>query len=124
MQIERRKFPRHILQFRIDIRGDSQDGKPFFEKTQLINISGGGALFKPLRLDQYYKGQVVEVNIMLPGTPDIKGQMKTKATVVRLDQDSCGQMQIIIHFMDTFKLFRIEEPQNNINDQSTKTYPK
>ncbi len=115
MQIERRKFQRHLLRFRLEIRGKSQNGQPFVERAQLINISGGGALFHSLLINQYFQGQVVETNIILPGTPAMKGQMYTKATVVRLIRKNREQSIVSIHFMDPFKLFRDQEPPNEIS---------
>jgi len=119
MQIERRKFQRHLLRFRLEIRGKSQNGQPFVERAQLINISGGGALFHSLLIDKYFQGQIVETNIILPGTPAMKGQMYTRATVVRLIQDNREQAIISIHFMDPFKLFRDQKPPNGIHDKTS-----
>ncbi len=119
MQIERRKFKRHRLRFQLEIRGNSQNGKPFVERAQLINISGGGALFHSLLIDQYFQGQIVETNIILPGTPAMKGQMFTRATVVRLIRENHEQSIVSIHFMDPFKLSRDEELQNDISNKKT-----
>ncbi|HEB68906.1 MAG TPA: PilZ domain-containing protein [Desulfobulbus sp.] len=115
MEIERRKFQRHSLRFQLEVRGYSQHGKPFVETAQLINISGGGALFHPLQADQYFQGQVVETSIILPGTPAIKGQMRTRATVVRLIRNSSGQPVVSLHFLDSFTLSRDGE---NLNCES------
>ncbi len=123
MQIERRKFQRHPLRFKLEIRGNSQNGKPFVEKAQLINISGGGALFHSLLIDQYFQGQIVETKIILPGTPAIKGQMNTRATVVRLIRDSHNQAIVSIHFLDPFKLSRDREIPNGTSRQHTESGP-
>ncbi len=121
MQIERRQFQRHPLRFQLEIRASSQNGKPFVEKAQLINISGGGALFHSLLIDQYFQGQVVEANIILPGTPAMKGQMNTRATVVRLIRESRRLAVVSIHFLDPFKLSRDGKMLNSISSQHTET---
>ncbi len=35
----------------------------------------------------YYQGQTLEASIVLPETPEVKGHMNTKATVIRLSED-------------------------------------
>jgi hypothetical protein len=115
--MEQRKFKRFPLQCQLEVRGENRSGHPFCESTELINISGGGALFYSLQTDRYIKGQVVEANIMLPGTPEIRGRMKTTATVVSVQnmQDSSNtavsdRIQIAVHFMEPLRLMRNEAP--------------
>jgi c-di-GMP-binding flagellar brake protein YcgR len=109
MQTERRKFERHLITFQLEIRGDSQDGSVFCEKTQLIDISGGGAVFRSLLPDSYYEGQIVQADIIIPGTPDLTAQMKTRATVIRLHKDNNQHMNVSVHFLKPFTLLRAEK---------------
>ena len=109
MQPERRKFECHPITFQLEIRGDSQDGNAFCEKTQLIDISGRGALFRSLLPESYYEGQEVQADIMIPGTPDLNGQMNTRATVIRLNKDSNQQVNVSVHFLKPFKLLRTKK---------------
>jgi len=115
--MEQRKFQRFPLQSQLKVRGENQAGHSFCESTELINISGGGALFYSLQADQYREGQVIEANIMLPGTPEIRGRMKATATVVSVQEmrDSSsmtgsGRIQIAVHFLEPFRLLRDSAP--------------
>ncbi len=111
MQTERRKHERHPLGFQLEIRGDNQRGKSFCETAQLIDISGGGALFLSSLIDNYYEGQHLQTDVILPGTPHLKGQMNTQATVIRLQQDKNQQFYVSVQFLQPFKLLRKEVQQ-------------
>lgn len=106
MQSERRKHERYPLEFQLDIRGDNQTGKSFQETAQLLDISGGGALFRSSQVDSYYEGQLLQTDVILPGTPHIRGQMHTQATVTRLQQDKYHRFHVSIQFLHPFKLLR------------------
>ncbi|HHD64824.1 MAG TPA: PilZ domain-containing protein [Desulfobulbaceae bacterium] len=120
--MEQRKFKRFPLQCQLEVRGENRSGHSFCESTELINISGGGALFYSLQTDRYIKGQVIEANIMLPGTPEIRGRMKTTATVVSVkniqnsqNTAACDRIQIAVHFMEPLRLMRNEAPSRANN---------
>lgn len=115
--MEQRKFQRFPLQCQLEVRGKNRSGHSFCELTELINISGGGALFYSSQADRYIKGQIIEANIMLPGTPHIQGWMKTTATVVSVqdiqnspDTGNDNHVQIAVHFIDPFRLLRDRAP--------------
>ncbi len=111
--MEQREFQRFPIRCRLEIQGKNQSGNPFVETTELINISGGGALFSTRRKDYYVKDQTVEANILLPGTPDIQGSMTTSARVVSVDDrkgsatgKQTGVLQVAIHFLEPLRLLR------------------
>ncbi len=88
MRNEKRQYDRHGLDFVLYIKGTSDQGHPFTEQTSLINISGGGAEFVSSCHHYYYKGQVLETQVILPETRDVKGCLETTATVTRLTRES------------------------------------
>ncbi len=120
--MEQRKFQRFSLRCRLEVQGKNQSGHPFVETAELINISGGGALFYSRQTDNYEQGQVIEANILLPGTPDIQGTMTTSARVISVngrnkttDDKHKGCIQVAVHFLEPFKLLR----QSGQNRQQT-----
>jgi len=114
--MEQRKFQRFPLNCQLIIRGTDQEGQPFSEITELINISGGGALFHSSQPHLYVTGQTVEANILLPGTPDLQGAMRTSARILdvgkrinRLKDDPEAPNQVAIHFLTPFQILRDEQ---------------
>ena len=82
---ERRKFDRFSLDLLMKINGIDHSGEFHEEKTNLKNISGGGAKFTTQYSDRYVPGQEVEITIYLPGINDVQARMKGKATVLRVE---------------------------------------
>ena len=121
MCMERRKSQRHQLQFQLEIQGNGQNGEPFYEQAQLINISGGGALFCSQLVDRYYQGQMLETIILLPGPATANDKMKTTSKVFRLDMNDDNQVNVCIQFQKPLKLFRVEKEQNNKNKHTVQT---
>jgi len=111
--MEQREYQRFPLNCRLVIQGNNQAGQRFSETTELINISGGGALFYSRQPDQYVTGQTVEANILLPGTPDLQGAMHTTARIMevgnRIDahkKQTADLSQVAIHFLEPFQILR------------------
>ncbi len=111
MCMERRKSQRHKLHLRLEIQGEGQNGHPFCEQAQLVNISGGGALFYSQQLDRYYQGQMLETHILLPGPAATNGKMKTTAMVSRLNGKNNDKVKVSIQFQKPLKLFRVNKQQ-------------
>lgn len=82
---DKREFERFPMEFVLEVAAEDVEGKTFNEKAVLKNISGGGAKFTTQQADKYFTGQSLEMTIYLPGTNNVKGHMKGKATVVRID---------------------------------------
>ncbi|HHB75564.1 MAG TPA: PilZ domain-containing protein [Desulfobulbus sp.] len=115
--MEQRQFQRFPLRCRLKVQGKNQSGHSFVETTELINISGGGALFSTRMRDHYVQGQTIKTNILLPGTPDIQGSMTTSAKVISInnridssDDKPNGCIQVAVRFLEPFKLLRRNEP--------------
>ncbi len=115
--MEQRQFQRFPLRCRLEIQGKNQSGHPFVETTELINISGGGALFSTRMTNHYIEGQRITANILLPGTPEIQGSMTTSAKVVSVNgrnsastKEQSEVLQIAIHFLEPFRLLRRNKP--------------
>jgi len=83
---DRRKFNRFSLDLLMKITGVDRDGIPYVDRTNLKNVSGGGAKFSTRHVDRYMPGQELEITIYLPGINDVKARMKGKATVLRVER--------------------------------------
>ena len=83
---ERRKFNRFSLDLLMKVAGVDHNGGPHEEKTNVKNISGGGAKFTTQQVDRYVPGQELEITIYLPGINDVQGRMKGRATVLRVER--------------------------------------
>ena len=90
---ERRGFERIPIDFSLGVYGEDVDGKKFEDKAVLKDVSGGGAKFLTQKSDIYFSGQLLKLTIFLPGTGDVEAHMKTKATVVRIDQPTDSEKE-------------------------------
>lgn len=90
-QSERRTFTRYPIEFPVDVTAEDSQCTVFKEQTTLEEISGSGARFVTQLASRYTPGQSLEMTIYLPGTNDVKANMRAKATVVRIDQVSASR---------------------------------
>jgi len=81
---DRRKFDRFPMEFILEVIAKDSKGNKFTDITALKNISGESAKFITRQTNKYFPGQSLELNIFLPGTNDVKAQMRGKASVVRI----------------------------------------
>ena len=88
--IEKRAFKRFPLEFAAEITGEDVDGNTFEDRTNLKDISGEGANFITRQPQWYFIGQRLNLMVHLPGTKDVKGCMKAKATIVRITPENHG----------------------------------
>ena len=56
------------------------------ERSELHDVSGGGAMFVTRSPERYYPGQLLKLDIFLAGTDDVRACIKTEASVVRIHQ--------------------------------------
>lgn len=83
-----REFSRHWISFPVIVSwGEGFINGTDQEKTVLKDISGGGALFVSRNPENYYPGQLLHLSIMLDGTNDVRAQIRTEATVVRIHHE-------------------------------------
>lgn len=82
---DRRKFDRFPMEFILEVIAKDSKGNKFTDKTALKDISGEGAKFMTRQTNKYIPGQSLELTIFLPGTNDVKAQMRGKASVVRIE---------------------------------------
>ncbi len=117
MTREYREFPRHWVSFPVIVSwGEGVQNGSDHEKTVLKDISGGGALFVSRNPENYYPGQLLNISIMLDGTSDVRAQIRTEATVIRIHHDMKAGMQvpekqpagIAIQFDRSFEFERID----------------
>lgn len=103
---DRRAFPRHHIEFDIEITGVTSAGEPFTERTVLGDISGGGARFRTVRPERYMPGQELELKVFLPGTDDVRAHMAGDAVVVVVDREGAvfGGDTVAVKFGSTLLL--------------------
>ena len=81
---EKRAFKRFPLKFEAEVTAKDFDGEAFEDRTYLKDISGEGANFITRQPRRYFLGQRLKLIIHLPGTKEVKGCMKARATIVRI----------------------------------------
>lgn len=86
MEQEKRLFKRLERQIIFLVEGEDSDGRSFMEKATALNLSGGGALFITTCVDNYFMDQVLDVRVVLPETPEVRGVLNATAKVVRLSK--------------------------------------
>ncbi len=76
------------MEFVLEVASEDSEGNKFSDRAVLKDISGEGARFITQEADKYFAGQSVEMTIYLPGTNEVKADMRGTATVIRIDPSS------------------------------------
>ncbi len=84
LEYDRRDFNRFSIEFAIEVSGKDRDGRTHRERATLRDISGEGAKFITQYPDRYFPDQPLDLTIYLPGTKEVKAQMRGRARVVRI----------------------------------------
>lgn len=113
---DQRGFSRHWVSFPVIVSTGESQSETDQEKTVLQDISGGGALFVSRNPDIYYPGQLLKISIMLDGTNDVRAQIRTEATVIRIHYGEQAGIQdgdkqragIAVQFDRSFEFERID----------------
>ena len=111
----KRAFNRFPIEFEVVVTvldgGEYQDQ----ERSELHDVSGGGAMFISKMPEKYYPGQHLKLDIFLAGTEDVRACIKTEASVVRIHQlEADGPEQsdvrtgIAVKFHKPFEFERID----------------
>jgi len=80
----KRSFNRFPLEFEVVVSAIDDDEHPNQERSELHDVSGGGAMFISRMPEKYYPGQLLKFDIFLAGTQDVRACIKTEASVVRI----------------------------------------
>lgn len=88
--IEKRAFKRFPLEFAAEVTAEDVQGNRFEDQTHLKDISGEGANFITHQPQWYYLGQRLKLMVHLPGTKEVKGCVKARATIVRITPEDSG----------------------------------
>lgn len=88
---DKREFERFPIDFVLEVYSEDVDGKKFEDQAVLEEVSGGGAKFLTQKSDRYFPGQLLNINILLPGTDEMEAHMKAKAIVVRIDPSNASE---------------------------------
>ncbi len=88
-----REFERYAVSLNVEVTWVGFDGNEFSEKSQLNNISGGGASLITEHPDSYTIGQKIELKISLPAVDALNSSMNGSGQVVwvgELERDGDG----------------------------------
>ncbi len=104
-----RNYDRFPIEFRLEAAFLDENGQEQTDRAELHDISASGALFKTQLYRQYSPGQRVRVTVFLAGTDDVKANLHTEATVVRihsLEQDP-EHTGVAVKFDKSFEFQRV-----------------
>jgi len=112
-----RSFDRFPIEFEVIASVIDDDVEhPESERSELRDVSGGGAMFISRQPDKYFPGQLLKLDIFLAGTEDVRACIKTEASVVRIhhldgvDQEGSGfKSGIAVKFHKPFEFERIDD---------------
>ncbi len=90
-QADKREFERLPIDFVMEVYSEDVEGEKFEDQAVLEDVSGGGAKFLSKKSDMYFPGQLLNINILLPGTDEMEAHMKAKAIVVRIDPSNASE---------------------------------
>lgn len=80
----KRSFDRFPIEFEVMVSSIDRDVHHNHERSELHDVSGGGAMFISQMPEKYYPGQLLKLDIFLAGTQDVRACIKTEASVVRI----------------------------------------
>jgi hypothetical protein len=118
----KRDYDRFPIEFEVLVSLIDSNGEAFYDKAALHDISGNGAMFFTRISEKYYIGQSLQLKIYLAGTDDVRGCIKTEATVVRMQKDNGDDQDHGYSFMGIavklHKTFEFERVDKNIFGES------
>ena len=111
----KRSFDRFPIEFDVIVTvidgTDHQDS----ERSELHDVSGGGAMFISRFPERYYSGQLLKLDIFLAGTEDVRACIKTEASVVRIHQLETNDLEdpgiktgVAVKFHEPFEFERMD----------------
>lgn len=78
---ERRSSPRYSIDFMLEVAVQDKEGRQHVEKSELVDLSSGGAKFVTHHPDWYSVHRKVHITTFLPGAEHLQACMKGTATV-------------------------------------------
>lgn len=111
----KRSFDRFSIEFEVIASVIDSAEHQDSERSELHDVSGGGAMFISRFPERYYPGQLLKLDIFLAGTEDVRACIKTEASVVRVhqleadDQEESGvKTGVAVKFHKPFEFERID----------------
>ena len=74
------------IDFFLEMHGEDAQGYRFMDKSFCKDISEGELKFVTEQPDKYFKNQMLEISIHLPGPKDVKACIKGKGRAVRIER--------------------------------------
>jgi hypothetical protein len=110
-----RSFDRFHIEFEVIASVIDSDEHQDSERSELHDVSGGGAMFISRLPGRYYSGQLLKLDIFLAGTEDVQACIKTEASVVRIHQIEMNDLEesgvkigVAVKFHKPFEFERID----------------
>jgi hypothetical protein len=114
--IYQRDYDRFHMEFEVLVTLIDSNGEKHFDRAELHDISGSGAMFFTRMPDKYHIDQTLQLKIYLAGTDDVRGCVKAESNVVRmqrLNHTDSGQASnltgIAVKFQKTFEFERVDK---------------
>jgi hypothetical protein len=114
--IYQRDFDRFHMEFEVLVTLIDRNGEKHFDRAELHDISGSGAMFFTRMPDKYHIDQTLQLKIYLAGTDDVRGCVKAESSVVRMQRLShtdSGQASpltgIAVKLQKTFEFERVDK---------------
>ncbi|MCD6584765.1 MAG: PilZ domain-containing protein [Desulfobacteraceae bacterium] len=107
----KRSFNRFPIEFEVIVSVLDGDAHHDSERSELHDVSGGGAMFISCLSERYYPGQILKLDIFLAGTEDVRACIKAEASVVRIHQfEANGQEKtgVAVKFHKPFEFERMD----------------
>jgi len=111
-----RSFDRFPIEFEVIASVIDNVEHPDSERSELHDVSGGGAMFISRQPERYFPGQLLKLDIFLAGTEDVRACIKTEASVVRIHQLEVNDLEgsgfksgVAVKFHKPFEFERIDD---------------
>jgi hypothetical protein len=112
----KRSFDRFSIEFEVIASVIDSAEHQGSERSELHDVSGGGAMFISRFPERYYPGQLLKLDIFLAGTEDVRACIKTEASVVRIHQLEVNDLEgsviksgVAVKFHKPFEFERIDD---------------
>ena len=111
----KRSYDRFPIEFEVIASVIDDNEYSDSDRSELHDVSGGGAMFISSFPERYCPGQLLKLDIFLAGTEDVRACIKTEASVVRVHQIETNDPEkpdakagIAVKFHKSLKFERID----------------
>jgi hypothetical protein len=110
-----RDYDRFPMEFEVLVTIVDSNGEKHYDRAELHDISGSGAMFFTRIPEKYHLDQTLHLKIFLAGTDDVRGCIKAESSIVRMQgvnpavpEPSAPLMGIAVKFQKAFEFERVD----------------